>query len=161
MAEQERKKRTITEIRDSKKTGEKMVYTSVPDYTSARWAEMAGVDVCVVGDSLAMVAHGHKSTIPATMDMMVMHALAVRRGAPETFVLGCMPYQSYNTVDRALVNASRFMQEADCDAVKPQGGKSQAHILKALVDAGVDAVKVGVGPGAACRTRSVSASTSA
>ena len=134
---EKKEKRTITEIRDSKKTGEKMVYMSVPDYTSARWAEMAGVDVAVVGDSLAMVAHGHPSTIPATMDMMVMHALAVRRGAPKTFVLGCMPYQSYNTVDRALTNASRFMQESLCDAVKPQGGKSQAHILKAIVDAGI------------------------
>ena len=132
-----RKKRTITEIRESKKIGEKMVYTSVPDYTSAKWAEMAGVDVAVVGDSLAMVAHGHSSTVPATMDMMVLHAQAVRRGAPQTFTLGCMPYQSYNTIDRALVNATRFMQEAGCDAVKPQGGKSQAHILRALVDAGI------------------------
>ena len=133
----ERKKRTITEIRESKKTGEKMVYMSVPDYTSARWAEMAGVDVAVVGDSLAMVAHGHPNTIPATMDMMLLHSQAVRRGAPNTFVLGCMPYQSYNTIDRALANATRFMQQAGCDAVKPQGGKSQAHILKALVDAGI------------------------
>ncbi|KQW65367.1 MULTISPECIES: 3-methyl-2-oxobutanoate hydroxymethyltransferase [unclassified Methylibium] len=133
----ERKKRTITEIRDSKKSGEKMVYTSVPDYTSAKWAEMAGVDVAVVGDSLAMVAHGHTNTVPATMDMMVMHAQAVRRGAPRTFTLGCMPYQSYNTVDRALVNATRFMQDGGCDAVKPQGGKSQAHILRALVDSGI------------------------
>src|SRR5690349_2168829 len=83
--EQKRRKRTITEIRESKTTGEKMVYMSVPDYTSARWAEMAGVDVAVVGDSLAMVAHGHPSTIPATMDMMVLHSLAVHRGAPETF----------------------------------------------------------------------------
>ncbi len=135
--EEPRKKRTIGEIRESKKTGEKMVYMSVPDYTSAKWAEMAGVDVAVVGDSLAMIAHGHKSTIPATMDMMVLHAQAIRRGAPNTFVLGCMPYQSYNTVDRALLNATRFMQEAETDAVKPQGGKSQAHILKALVDAGI------------------------
>lgn len=134
---QERKKRTITEIRESKTTGEKMVYMSVPDYTSARWAEMAGVDVAVVGDSLAMIAHGHPNTIPATMDMMVMHAQAIRRGAPNTFVLGCMPYQSYNTIDRALSNATRFMQEAGSDAIKPQGGKSQAHILKALVDAGI------------------------
>jgi 3-methyl-2-oxobutanoate hydroxymethyltransferase len=133
----ERKKRTITEIRDSKKSGEKMVYTSVLDYTSAKWAEAAGVDVCVVGDSLAMTCHGHPNTIPATMEMMVLHSQAVRRGAPATFVLGCMPYQSYNTVDRALANATRFMQEAGCDAVKPQGGKSQAHILKALVDAGI------------------------
>ena len=114
-----------------------MVYMSVPDYTSAQWAEMAGVDVAVVGDSLAMIAHGHPNTIPATMDMMIMHSLAVRRGAPDTFVLGCMPYQSYNTLDRALTNATRFMQDAGCDAVKPQGGKSQAHILKALVDAGI------------------------
>ncbi len=134
---QKREKRSITEIRDSKRTGEKMVYMSVPDYTSAKWAEMAGVDVAVVGDSLAMIAHGHANTIPATMDMMVMHAQAIRRGAPNTFVLGCMPYQSYHTVDRALANATRFMQDALTDAVKPQGGRSQAHILKALVDAGI------------------------
>ena len=135
--ETERKKRTITEIRESKTTGEKMVYMSVPDYTSAKWAEMGGVDVAVVGDSLAMIAHGHPNTIPATMEMMILHSQAVRRGAPNTFVLGCMPYQSYNTVDRALVNATRFMQEAGADAVKPQGGKSQAHVLRALVDAGI------------------------
>ncbi len=133
----DKKKRTITEIRDSKRTGEKMVYTSVLDYTSAKWAEAAGVDVCVVGDSLAMTCHGHPSTVPATMDMMVLHSQAVRRGAMNTFVLGCMPYQSYNTVDRALTNATRFMQEALVDAVKPQGGKSQAQILKALVDSGI------------------------
>ena len=130
-------KRTIDEIRKSKTTGEKMVYVSVPDYTSAKWAEMAGVDVAVLGDSLAMIAHGHANTVPATMDMMILHGQAVRRGAPNTFVLGCMPYQSYNTVDRALTNATRFMQDALTDAVKPQGGKSQAHILKALVDAGI------------------------
>src|SRR3989440_3842244 len=114
-----------------------MVYTSVLDYTSAKWAEAAGVDVCVVGDSLAMTAHGHPNTVPATMNMMILHSQAVRRGAPNSFVLGCMPYQSYHTVERALANAARFMQEAGCDAVKPQGGKSQAHILKALVDAGI------------------------
>ena len=132
-----RKKRTLQEIRDSKTSGEKMVYMSVPDYTSAKWAEMAGVDVAVLGDSLAMIAHGHSSTIPATMDMMALHAQAVRRGAPNTFVLGCMPYQSYNTIERALTNATRFMQEGACDAVKPQGGKSQAAILRAMVDAGI------------------------
>jgi ketopantoate hydroxymethyltransferase len=88
--EGKREKRTITEIRESKRTGEKMVYMSVPDYTSAQWAEMAGVDVAVLGDSLAMIAHGHRNTVPATMDMMVMHGQAVRRGAPNTFMLGCM-----------------------------------------------------------------------
>ena len=137
MKEADRKRRTIPEIRESKKTGEKLAYTSVLDYTSAKWAEAADVDVCVVGDSLAMTAHGHPNTIPATMDMMVLHSQAVRRGAPNTFVLGCMPYQSYHTAELALTNATRFMQEAGCDAVKPQGGRSQAHILKALVDAGI------------------------
>jgi 3-methyl-2-oxobutanoate hydroxymethyltransferase len=132
-----RKKRTLQDILDSKKSGEKMCYMSVPDYTSARWAEMAGVDVAVAGDSLAMIAHGHATTIPATMDMMVMHTQAIRRGAPNTFVLGCMPYQSYHTVELALRNATRFMQDAGSDAVKPQGGRSQAHILKAMVDAGI------------------------
>ncbi len=74
-----------------------MVYTSVPDYTSARWAEAAGVDVVVVvGDNLAMIAHGHSSTIPATMDMMILNAQAVRKGVPNTFSLGCMPDQSVN-----------------------------------------------------------------
>jgi len=133
----ERKKRTLQDIRDSKRTGEKMVYMSVPDYTSARWAEMAGVDVAVCGDSLAMIAHGHPTTIPATMDMMVMHCAAIRRGAPNTFVLGCMPYQSFHTVEKALENATRFMQLGGSDAVKPQAGKSQAHILRAMVDAGI------------------------
>ena len=137
MAEEPRKKRTITEIRESKKTGEKMVYTSVPDYTAAQWAEMAGVDVAVLGDSLAMISHGHPNTVPATMEMMLLHAMAVRKGAPNTFMLGCMPYQSYHTVEKALANATDFMQQGGCDAVKPQGGKSQAHILKALVDAGI------------------------
>jgi len=137
MVEKPRKKRTITEIHESKKTGEKMVYTSVPDYTAAQWAEMAGVDVAVLGDSLAMISHGHPNTVPATMEMMLLHAMAVRKGAPNTFMLGCMPYQSYHTVEKALANATDFMQQAGCDAVKPQGGKSQAHILKALVDAGI------------------------
>ena len=136
-ASETRKKRTMTDIRDSKKTGEKMVYMSVLDYTSARWAEAGGVDVAVVGDSLAMVAHGHPNTVPATMEMMVLHCQAVRRGAPNTFVLGAMPYQSYHTVDKALDNATWMMQEGGCDAVKQQGGRSQAHILKALVDAGI------------------------
>ncbi len=132
-----KEKLTIQLIRNTKKTKEKLVYVSVTDYTSAKWAEMAGVDVAVVGDSLAMTAHGYSNTIPATMDMMVLHAKAIRKGAPNTFVLGCMPYQSYNTIDNALKNATRFMQEANCDAVKPQGGKSQAHILKKLIDSGI------------------------
>ncbi|MBD0864225.1 MAG: 3-methyl-2-oxobutanoate hydroxymethyltransferase [Rhodobacteraceae bacterium] len=143
----DRKKRTVGEIRASKKTGEKFVYTSVPDYTSAQWAEAAGVDVVVVGDSLAMISHGHASTIPATMAMMVMHAQSVRRGAPNTFSLGCMPYKSYYDPNLAVSNAARFMQEGGCEAVKPQAGRAQAHILKAIIDAGIPtASHIGMAP---------------
>ena len=131
------KRININQIIESKNSGKKLVFMSVPDYTSARWAEMGGIDVAVVGDSLAMVAHGYSNTIPATIDMMTMHALAVRKGAPNTFVLGCMPYQSYNSPENALKNATRLMQEAGCDAVKAQGGKTQKSILKAMVDAGI------------------------
>lgn len=137
MGIEDNKRININKILDSKKTEEKLVFMSVPDYTSARWAEMGGVDVAVVGDSLAMVAHGYPNTIPATMDMMTMHALAVRKGAPNTFVLGCMPYQSYNTPENALNNASRLMQDAGCDAIKAQGGKTQKNILKSMVDSGI------------------------
>lgn len=133
-----REKRTIIEIRESKKTGEKMVHISLPDFTMARWAEEAGVDVITVGcGSVAMMVYGHPNTVSATVDMMASHTRAVRLGAPSTFLVGSLPYQSYHTVDRALASATRFMQEAGCDAVKPQAGKSQAHILKALVDAGI------------------------
>src|SRR3569832_2721287 len=72
---EKREKRTITEIRESKKTGEKMVYMSVPAYTSAQWAEMAGVDVAVLGDSLAMISHGHRSTISALLVLLVLFGL--------------------------------------------------------------------------------------
>ena len=105
------KKITISEIKETKVTKQKLVYMSVPDYTSAKWAELAGVDVAVVGDSLAMIAHGHPNTIPATMDMMILHAMAIRKGAPNTFVLGCMPYQSYNSESYNLFNIICSIQE--------------------------------------------------
>jgi 3-methyl-2-oxobutanoate hydroxymethyltransferase len=73
-----REKRTITEVRESKRTGEKMAHMPVSHHSSARWAEMAGVNVAVLGDSLAMIAHGHRTAIPAAIDMMVVHGQAVR-----------------------------------------------------------------------------------
>ena len=102
---------------------------------------MAGVDAAVVEDSLAMISHGHPNTMPAAMEMMLMHAQAVHRKASNFFVLGCMPYQIYHTPEIALRNATRFMQEAGSDAVKPQGGKSQSHSLKTLVDASIPIAK--------------------
>src|SRR5256885_9245915 len=96
-ADKKREKRTITEIRDSKKTGEKMVYMSVPDYTSAKWAEMAGVDVAVVGDSLPMIAPGHPPPNPPTNGMMGMHAPAIPPGGPRTLLLRCLPSPNDHT----------------------------------------------------------------
>ena len=124
---------TVPKFAAMKAAGQKISMLTAYDYATAGLLDAAGVDGILVGDSLAMVAHGHPSTIPATMDMMVMHAQAVRRGAPNTFVLGCMPYQSYSTVERALTTASRFMQEALCDAVKPQGKASTGHAVTVIV----------------------------
>ena len=111
---------------------------SVPDYTSAQWAEMAGVDVAVLGDSLAMIAHGHRNTVPATMDMMVMHGAggAPRRAEHVHARLHAVPELQHGR-PRARQRRRASCRRPLCDAVKPQGGKSQAHILKALVDAGI------------------------
>ena len=137
-AEKKREKRTITEIRESKKTGEKMVYMSVPDYTSAKWAEMAGVDVAVVGDSLAMIAHGHPVHHPGQHG----HDGDARAGHPPRrarYVRARMHAVSELQHGRSRAHQCHPLHAGRrlSDAVKPQGGKSQAHILKALVDAGI------------------------
>ena len=137
-AEKKREKRTITEIRDSKKTGEKMVYMSVPDYTSAKWAEMAGVDVAVVGDSLAMIAHGH----PVHHSRHHGHDGDARPGHPprRARARSCSGACPIRATTRSIARSPTppaSCRKAASDAVKPQGGKSQAHILKALVDAGI------------------------
>ncbi len=110
---------------------------SVPDATTARLAERAGVDIVCLGDSLGMVTLGFPTTVPVTMDDMIHHGQAVRRGAPNTFLLACMPYGSYQTPSMAVRNAMRFMQEVGADAVKPQGRKRIQHIIKAIADAGI------------------------
>jgi 3-methyl-2-oxobutanoate hydroxymethyltransferase len=120
-----------------KKEKHKIVLLSVPDATTANLAERAGVDIVCLGDSLGMVALGYPTTIPVTMDDMVRHGQAVRRGAPNTFLLACMPYQSYQTPELALRNATRFMQEVGADAVKIQGGKRDQHIIRAISGAGI------------------------
>jgi 3-methyl-2-oxobutanoate hydroxymethyltransferase len=125
-AEKKREKRTITEIRDSKKSGEKMVYMSVPDYTSAKWAEMAGVDVAVVGDSLAMIAHGHLHH-----PRYHGHDGDARPGdlqAPAPSCSAACPIRA-TTRWSALTNATRFMRRAAMPS-NQQGGKSQAHISR-------------------------------
>ena len=136
MAE-ERKRLTVPDLEIRKKANEKVVMASIPDFPSAVWAERAGIDIAAVGDSLGMTNYGHPNTLPVTVDMMVQHTQAVRRGAPNCMVLVAMPYGSYATADIGVLNALRLMKEGGADVVKMQGGREKAHIIKAIADAGV------------------------
>jgi len=96
------------------------------------------LDMLLVGDSLGMCVYGYKGTIPVVMDQMIYHADAVRRGAPNTFVIGDMPFMSYqSSLEKAVENAGRFLKEADCDAIKLEGGVRIASQIKAIVEAGI------------------------
>jgi 3-methyl-2-oxobutanoate hydroxymethyltransferase len=136
MAE-ERRKLTVPDLRARKQAGEKVVMASIPDYPSAIWAERAGIDIAAVGDSLGMVSYGHPNTLPVTVDMMIQHAQAVRRGAPNCMVMVSMPYGSYATPEVGVMNAIRLMKEGGADVVKMQGGREKAPIIRAIADAGV------------------------
>jgi 3-methyl-2-oxobutanoate hydroxymethyltransferase len=134
---EERKKLTVPDLAQKKKAGEKVVMASIPDYPSAVWAERAGIDIAAVGDSLGMVSYGFPNTLPVTIDMMVQHAQAVRRGAPSCLVMVSMTYGSYATPEIGVVNALRLMKEGGADIVKMQGGKEKAPVIRAIADAGV------------------------
>jgi 3-methyl-2-oxobutanoate hydroxymethyltransferase len=136
MAE-ERKKLTVPDLIARKRSGEKVVMASIPDYPTAVWAERAGIDICAIGDSLGMVSYGYANTLPVTVDMMIEHCLAVQRGAPNTFRLVAMPYGSYANAEVGVANALRFMKEGAVDCVKMQGGRDKFDIIKAIADAGV------------------------
>ena len=99
--------------------------------------ERAGIDIAAVGDSLGMVSYGFPNTLPVTIDMMIAHAQAVRRGAPSCMILVAMTYGSYATPEIGVVNALRLMKEGGADVVKMQGGKDKAHIIRAIAEAGV------------------------
>ena len=134
---EERKKLTVPDLAARKKAGEKVVMASIPDYPSAVWAERAGIDIAAVGDSLGMVSYGLPNTLPVTIDMMIAHAQAVRRGAPNCMILVSMTYGSYATPELGVTNALRLMKEGGADVVKMQGGKDKAHIIRAIAEAGV------------------------
>lgn len=133
----ERRKLTVPDLRARKAAGQKVVMASIPDYPSAIWAERAGIDIAAVGDSLGMVSYGHPNTLPVTVDMMIQHAQAVRRGAPNCMLMVSMPYGSYATPDAGVMNAVRLMKEGGADVVKMQGGREKAPTIRAIADAGV------------------------
>ena len=133
----DKRKITLPELAQKKAAGERLVMVAVGEVLTAAWAERAGVDIIGVGDSLGMTLHGHENTLSMTVDQMIMHTQAVRRGAPNTLCLVSMPYGSYATPEMAVTNAVRMMKESGADALKLQLGKEGAHIIKAVADAGV------------------------
>ncbi len=134
-----KKKKSIIDLRNMKAAGEKIVWLTAYDYMTAKYEERAGVDMILVGDSAGNVMHGYKDTYPVTMDEMISHAQAVRRGAPGTFCVGDMPFMSYQISNEdAVYNAGRFIKESDMDCVKLEGyTPSCLERIHALNDAGM------------------------
>jgi 3-methyl-2-oxobutanoate hydroxymethyltransferase len=134
----ERKKVTITTLFKKLANNEPITWLTCYDYPTAYLQEEAGIDMILVGDSLGMTMLGYETTLPVTMDDMIRHTQAVRRGAATAFLVGDMPYMSYQTsVENAIRNAGRFMAEASCDAVKLEGGAEMADRVHGIVSAGI------------------------
>jgi 3-methyl-2-oxobutanoate hydroxymethyltransferase len=134
----ERKKITPVDIQAMKKQGRKITMLTAYDYPMALLEDRAGIDVILVGDSLAMTVLGHENTLPVTMEEMIHHTKAVVRGAKHCLIVGDMPFMSYNTSEReAIVNAGRLMKEAGADAVKLEGGVSVKDTVRAIVKGGI------------------------
>jgi len=121
-----------------KKEGEQVAWVTAYDFPTASFVEQAGMDMILVGDSLGMVVLGYQGTIPVTMEDCISHCQAVRRGAPNTFCIGDLPFMSYQISDEdAVYNAGRFLKEADMDCVKLEGGRRVLTRIKAIADAGI------------------------
>jgi 3-methyl-2-oxobutanoate hydroxymethyltransferase len=137
----ERKKVTLPALFNKVSKGEPITMLTCYDYPTAHLQEQAGIDMILVGDSLGMTMLGYESTLPVTMDDMIRHAQAVRRGSPNAWLIGDMPYMSYQpSVETAIRNAGRFMAEAGCDAIKLEGGIEMADRIAGIVRAGIPAM---------------------
>jgi 3-methyl-2-oxobutanoate hydroxymethyltransferase len=132
------KKKTAIDFLNMKKNREQMAWLTAYDYPMASFAEAAGMDMILVGDSLGMVVLGYAGTNPVTMEDCISHCKAVKRGAPNTWIVGDMPFGSYQISDAdAVYNAARFIKEAEVDCVKLEGGVRVKSRIKAITDAGV------------------------
>lgn len=132
-------KKSILDFRRMKQNGEKIAWLTGYDYLTAKYEEKAGLDMILVGDSGGMVQLGYETTYPVTMNEIIQLSTAVRRGAPNTFIVGDMPYMSYQTSnEEAVYNAGRFTKEALCDAIKLEGGGPEiCKRIKAIADVGI------------------------
>jgi len=136
-----RKAVSMGTLAEMKANREPIVMVTAYDHPSACVADAAGVEMILVGDSAAMVVLGHDSTVPITMDEMIMLASAVRRGAKNPLIVGDMPFGSYEASNElAVANAQRFIKEAGCDAIKLEGGGTSAERAAAIVSAGIPVV---------------------
>ena len=132
------KKKTVLDFVEMKEKGEQVAWITAYDYPTALFGEQAGMDMLLVGDSLGMLVMGYDSTIPVTMEDCIAHCQSVRRGAPNTWVIGDMPFGSYQTTDsEAVNNAVRFIKEAAVDCIKLEGGQRVASRIRAITDAGI------------------------
>ena len=135
---EERKKVTLGTLFSKMEKGVPITMLTCYDYPTAYFMEQGGIDILLVGDSLGMTVLGYDSTLPVTMDIMVAHAQAVRRGAPNAWLIGDMPYMTYQpSIESAIRNAGRFMAEAACDAIKLEGGTEVADRVEAVAKAGI------------------------
>ncbi len=129
---------TINQVREMKQKGEKIVMLTAYDYSTAKVVDEVGVPLILVGDSLGMVMLGYDSTIPVTMEEMLHHCKAVVRGVKNAMVIGDMPFMTYHvSMEDALRNAARFIQEAGCQAVKLEGGVTVADKVRKIVECGI------------------------
>src|SRR5512146_2623324 len=136
-----RKKITLPYLFKKVADCEPITWLTCYDYPTAYLQEQAGIEMILVGDSLGMTMLGYESTLPVTMDDMIRHSQAVRRGAPTAFLIGDMPYMTYQpSIETAIRNAGRFMAEAACDGIKLEGGAAMADRIKGIVDAGIPAI---------------------
>ena len=134
----DRKKITLPDLFAKMNDGVPITMITCYDYAMAYLVEKAGIDMVLTGDSLGMTMLGYEGTLPVTMDDMIRHTAAVRRGSPTSWLIGDMPYMSYQPSDETAVrNAGRFMAETGCDSVKLEGGRQMASRVKAIADAGI------------------------
>jgi len=133
-----KKKLNRFDLQKKKESGDKVVWITAYDFATAQFAEEAGMDMILVGDSLGMCIYGYEGTVPVTMDQCIYHSEAVRRGAPKTFVIGDMPFLSYQvSVEDSVRNAGRFFKEANVDAIKLEGGLRVCPQIRAIADGGM------------------------
>jgi 3-methyl-2-oxobutanoate hydroxymethyltransferase len=137
----ERKRMTLPGLFKKVSEGTPITWLTCYDYPTAHLQDLAGIDMILVGDSLGMTMLGYDSTLPVTMDDMIRHTAAVRRGAPNAWIVGDMPYMSYQpSVETAIRNAGRFMAETGCDSVKLEGGAEMADRVAGIARAGIPVI---------------------